>query len=344
MFRRTGSDVERGSLWDMLGFEICGDTSIPCYWREGLLVGTYIFKRTLSSIPVVIFVSMFVFSMMHMLPGDPLMAMVEEMPEDPVAMEALRERMGLNDPVYVQYIRWAGRAVRGDLGQSFRSRLSVTEMIVSRWGPTLQLAMISLTISIIFGVSSGVIASLYRSLWVDNTVMVGALFFLSMPNFWLGLMAIILFSHNLGWLPSIGMGTWQHLIMPGLTMGLSGLGTLSRLTRSTMLEVLGSDYIRTARAKGLLERTVLYKHALRNAMLPVVTVLGMSLGALLGGAVVIETVFARPGIGRLAVGALNGRDFPVTQGVVLVAALMFILANLVTDLSYGFIDPRVRYD
>jgi ABC-type dipeptide/oligopeptide/nickel transport system permease component len=293
---------------------------------------------------VLLLVSIAVFSLLFLLPGDPLLALMEDVSMSPQRMEELREAMGLNDPIYVQYFRYFRNAIRGDLGRSTRSSQPVASVLMAQVGSTLELALAALTISIALGIPSGVLAAINRSRWTDSMVMVLSLLALSMPNFWLGFLLIILFSYNLDWLPSVGAGSVNQLIMPALVLGLGGMGMLARLTRSAVLDTLGQDYIRTARAKGLSRRVVLSNHALRNAFLPILTVIGINVASLLSGAVVVETVFSRPGIGRIAVNAINNRDFPVVQGTVLLAAIFYVLANLAVDLSYGLVDPRIRYD
>lgn len=293
---------------------------------------------------MLLLVSIVVFGMLFMLPGDPLLAIMEDVAISPQRMEELREAMGLNDPIYVQYFRFLRNAIRGDLGRSIRSSQPVAAVLMGQIGSTLELTFAALTISITLGIPFGVVAAINRARWTDSMVMVFSLLGLSMPNFWMGFLLIILFSYNLEWLPSVGAGSMRQLIMPALVLGLGGMGTLARFTRSAVLDTLGQDYIRTARAKGLSERMVLSKHALRNAFLPVMTVIGINMASLLSGAVVVETVFSRPGIGRIAVSAINNRDFPVVQGTVLLAATFYVVANLVVDLSYGLVDPRVRYD
>jgi peptide/nickel transport system permease protein len=309
-----------------------------------VVIRAYAFKRILASVPVLLLVSIAVFGMVFMLPGDPLLALMEEVSLSPQRMEELREAMGLNDPIYVQYFRFFRNALKGDLGRSTRSSQPVAAMLLGQIGSTLELAFAAVTISITLGIPFGVVAAIHRGRWTDSLVMVLSLLALSMPNFWLGFLLIILFSYNLEWLPSVGAGSMRQLILPALVLGLSGMGTLARLTRSAMLDTLNQDYIRTARAKGLAERIILSKHALRNAFLPIMTLIGINLASVLSGAVVVETVFSRPGIGRIAVSAIDNRDFPVVQGTVLLAAVFYVVANLLIDLAYGLVDPRVRYD
>jgi peptide/nickel transport system permease protein len=305
---------------------------------------TYVFRRVLGTIPVLFAVSVLVFSMLHLVPGDPVLAMFDETAVDAETLEQLRESLGLNDPLYVQYFRYLKRVLVGDLGRSIGNNMLVSKIIAQQVGSTIELAIAGLLISTTLGILFGVVSAVRRATWADTGIMFLSLVGLSMPSFWMGLLFIIVFSYNLGWMPSIGAGTLGQLIMPAIVLGLHGLGTTARLTRSSVLEILQQDYVRTARAKGLSGRVVLYKHALRNALLPVMTVIGMNVGGLLGGAVVVETVFTRPGIGRIAVDAISAHNFPVVQGVVLLSALMHVVANLMVDFSYGFVDPRVRFD
>ena len=309
-------------------------------------MAAYTARRVLALVPVLILVSVMVFSMLYLLPGDPLVALVGEEGAQLSAEDAavLRKSLGLDQPMVVQYMRFAGGILRGDLGQSIRSGKPVVRVISEQVTSTLELSSASLVISLSLGIVLGVNAACRRATWGDTSVMLVSLFGLSLPSFWLGLMMIIVFSYGLGWLPSMGGGTLKQLVMPAMVLGLGGMGTLARLTRSAMLDTLNQDYVRTARSKGLVERMVVYKHALRNALLPVVTVIGISLGHILGGSVVVETVFSRPGIGRIVVAAINDRDFPIVQGVVLMSAAMYVLTNLVVDLFYAVIDPRIRFD
>jgi len=309
-------------------------------------LAAYTARRVLALVPVLILVSVMVFSMLYLLPGDPLVALVGEEGAQLSAEDAavLRKSLGLDQPMVVQYMRFAGGILRGDLGQSIRSGKPVVRVISEQVTSTLELSSASLVISLSLGIVLGVNAACRRATWGDTSVMLVSLFGLSLPSFWLGLMMIIVFSYGLGWLPSMGGGTLKQLVMPAMVLGLGGMGTLARLTRSAMLDTLNQDYVRTARSKGLVERMVVYKHALRNALLPVVTVIGITLGHILGGSVVVETVFSRPGIGRIVVAAINDRDFPIVQGVVLMSAAMYVLTNLVVDLFYAVIDPRIRFD
>ncbi|MCK4259187.1 MAG: ABC transporter permease [Halanaerobiales bacterium] len=303
----------------------------------------YIIKRLLQMIPVVIGVSLIVFSLMHLTPGDPVQIMLGEYAQQS-EIDQVRDVLGLNDPIYVQYFRFIGGAIHGDFGDSLYFRKPVMELISARLGYTLTLSVVGMIISYLIAFPVGIISAVKQNTWVDDLGMVGALLGVSMPNFWLGMMLILLFSLKLGWLPASGVGTWKHLILPAVTVGTSGAALTTRLVRSSMLEVIRKDFVRTARAKGLSEKVVIYKHALRNALIPVITIIGLRLGFILGGAVITETIFGRPGVGRLMVDSIFRRDYLVVQGVTLIIAFSILMANLVIDLTYSFIDPRIRYD
>jgi len=295
---------------------------------------------------------MLTFSLTNVLGGDPLLALMGE--EDgrlaPEAEALLREELGLNDPLPIQYLNWLFDAIRGDLGTSIQSGQPVTEALLDRIPVTFQLGMTAWIFAIAFAIPLGMFAAISRNTWKDQAATALALAGVATPSFWMGLMLILVFAVWFRLLPPSGfVNLWddpidgaKHLVLPGITLGVNLIGTVARQTRSAMLEVLGQDYIRTARAKGLLERVVLTKHALRNAMLPVVTVLGLQFANLLGGTVIIEQVFAIPGVGRLALGAVFAQDFPVVQGAVLLAALATLAGNLWADIMYTIFDPRIR--
>lgn len=305
-------------------------------------MGQFVAKRLLMLIPVLFGVSLIVFSIMHLTPGDPALLMLGEH-APPEQLANLREQLGLNDPVPVQYLRWVGRAVQLDLGRSLRSNKPVIEEIAERLPATAELALLAVTLAAAIGIPAGVISALRPNSWLDNTLTVGALAGVSMPVFWQGLMLIIIFSVGLDWLPASGrLGGWQYLVLPVITLGTSATASITRMTRATMLETIQQDYVRTARAKGLSERTTIYRHALRNALIPVVTIIGLELGGLMAGAVITETIFAWPGIGSLAVDAIRSRNFPVVQGVVMTFAISYVMINLIVDLLYAFLDPRLR--
>ena len=330
----------------------------------------YIIKRLLMLIPVLLGVSLFVFVVMHLFTGDPAALMLGQHATQ-AQIEALRQQLGLNDPIWVQFGRFLWQLLHGDLGRSLMSRDSVTGELLARFPATIELALFSLLIATVVGVVVGVISAVKRYSFFDYLSMIGALLGVSMPIFWLGLILIIVFAVNLHWLPvagriDIGMeptaitnlylvdslltGNWdafwsalQHLILPGIALAAYSMAIIARMTRSTMLEVIKQDYIRTARAKGLDEKTVINHHALKNALIPVVTVIGLQLGSLLGGAILTETVFSWPGIGNYTVNAILASDFPVVQASVLLVAGVFVIVNLVVDLLYAYLDPRIHY-
>ena len=304
----------------------------------------YIARRLLQAIVVLFGVSVLVFSMVYLLPGDPVLTMLGDQTavSGDVVVNA-RHQLGLDRPAPLQYGHFLIHALQGDLGRSWRSNQAVTAIILSQLPATLQLTVAGLGLAILIGVVLGLIAAVRQNSWTDNLSMVLALIGVSMPSFWLGLLLIFLFSLRLGWVPATGYGGIQRLILPAFTLGLQAAAIIARLVRSSVLEVLRQEYIMTARAKGLAEFRVLVRHALRNALIPVVTVVGLQFGGLLGGAVIIETVFARQGIGRIAVTAINNKDFPLIQGIVLFAAVVYTLVNLATDIVYAWLDPRIRY-
>jgi peptide/nickel transport system permease protein len=292
--------------------------------------------------PVLIGVSLASFLMLHLIPGDPavLLAGVDALPEQ---LNAIRREFGLSDPMPLQYARYIGRALRGDLGISIRTREPVAATLITRMAFTVQLTLLSLALAVAIGVSAGVIAATHQNTWLDSGIMVLALVGVSMPSFWLGLLLLLVFAGVLHWLPAGGSGGFEHLILPAIVLGTSGAPVIARLTRASMLEVIRQDYIRTLRAHGLSETLVIYRHALRNAINPVITLVGLQFGLLLAGAVVVETVFSLPGIGRLMVTAIFSRDYPVIQGGMLMVAVGFVLVNLLTDLTYAWVNPRIRY-
>lgn len=324
---------------------------------------TYIVRRLLLMIPMLFGAAVIIFGLLQIIPGDP--ASVFLGPEASQEMiDDMRESLGLDRPMIVQLGLYLGRLVRGDLGDSIFQKEPVLKLVLHRLPATLELTLIGLLISVTIGVPLGIVAAVRRGSIIDAGSMIFAQLGVSMPVFWLGILLMFWFAVRLGWLPSIGrgepligaigaafsgqpqalLGSLSHLILPAITLGLHGAAYSSRVTRSAMLDTLSQDYIRTAISKGLSHRIVTYRHALRNALLPVVSVIGLQFGMLLGGAVLTETIFAWPGMGRLAVGAIAQRDIPLIQGIVLVIALLFSLVNLGVDLLYTVIDPRVRYD
>ncbi len=302
----------------------------------------YFARRLLEAIPVIIAVTFIVFVSVRLIPGDPA-RVIAGLEATDATVEAIRADLGLDRPVLLQYVVFLRGLAVGDLGTSYYYGTPVIEEVLRRFPATMELALAGLAISIVVGIGIGVLSAVKRGTWWDRGTLVFAIAGVSMPSFWLALMLIIVFAVDLGWLPAGGYGTWRHLVLPAVTLGLFGAGTIARLTRSSMLEVLRQDYVRTAAAKGLPFRSVLFKHALRNALVPVVTMLGLQLGAFLSRAVVTETVFGWPGIARLTVTAVLDRDFPLIQGSVLWLALVFIAANLFVDVVYAVIDPRIRY-
>jgi peptide/nickel transport system permease protein/oligopeptide transport system permease protein len=304
---------------------------------------TYIARRLLTVIPTLLGVLLAVFLMVRLAPGDPAQLLAGEF-ATPETLADIRQRFGLDQPWHVQLGLYAANVVRGDLGQSVRTRKPVTYELRQYFPNTLRLTLGAMLVALLIGIPAGIIAAIRPGTIFDLLAMLGALIGVSMPVFWFGLMAILIFSVQLGWFPVAGTGTLWHLVLPAITLGTGTAAILARMTRSAMLEVLSQDYIRTARAKGVSGRVVVFKHALRNALIPVVTITGLQFGGLLEGAVITETVFAWPGIGQLLVGSILARDYPVVQGAVLLIAVAFILINLVVDLLYGAIDPRIRYD
>jgi peptide/nickel transport system permease protein len=276
------------------------------------------------------------------LSGDPVFLMLGD-EASPEAVSALREQLGLDEPLPVQYVRYFQTVAQGDFGNSLRERRPVTEIVAERLPATVELASAAILISIVLGVPMGIIAALRRNTAVDRGLMAVAFFGQSAPGFFVGIMLILIFSMQLQLLPSSGRGSWQHLLMPAIALSTYGIASLARLTRSAMLEVLSKDYVRTARAKGLKEAVVQMRHVLRNASIPVITVLGLQIGLAISGAIVIETVFAWPGMGRLIIGAVTNRDYPVIQMAVLLIAASVVFVNFVVDILYGVLDPRIRY-
>jgi peptide/nickel transport system permease protein/oligopeptide transport system permease protein len=303
---------------------------------------TYVGRRILAVIPVLFGVTLAVFSMLFLVPGDPVKIMLAEFVTTPDQIAQMRAQLHLDEPVLKQYARFVGSALRGDLGVSIRSRRPVTAEITENIGSTGQLALASMLVAIGLGVPLGLLAALGRNSWLDVAAMVVALLGVAMPSFWLGFLLIFVFSLHLGWLPATGGGDLLHLVMPAVALGMIAAAIIARLTRSSMLEVLGQDYVRTARAKGLGSGSVIVRHALRNALIPVVTVFGLQFGNLLAGAVIVETVFSRPGLGRLIVGGILAKDFPLVQGTVLFVAAAYVLINVMVDVAYAYVDPRIR--
>lgn len=305
----------------------------------------YVLRRSIIVFPTALAVVTLVFMILHIAPGDPARIGLGQVAtsED---IERARAQLGLDDPLFIQYVRFLARMVTGDLGTSFITHEPVAGLILSRLPVTLQLTFMAMLLSTIVGVSAGVISAVRRNTAYDYLTLTAAVIGYCTPNFWLALLLIIIFSVNLRWLPSIGKQALdlKYVILPTLSLSAPLIAIIARLTRAGMLEVINSDYVRTARAKGLAERAVISRHALRNALIPVVTVLGLQLGSLLGGTVVVETIFSWPGIGWLLFSGISQRDYPVVQGVVLFYSVVFMFVTLAVDIGYSYLDPRVRYE
>ncbi len=305
-------------------------------------MGRFIARRFIMLIPVLIGVSIISFLILHMAPGDPAELLAgEEATKEDIMM--IRHELGLDKPLYVQYFMFLKGIFTGEL-KSLKFGMPVVDVIRPRLYNTLELSLASILIAVIIGIFAGVASATHRYTWIDYLSTIGALLGISMPVFWWGLILILIFSVNLGLLPSGGMGGIRHLILPAIVLGTASTAIIARMTRSSMLDVLRQDYIRTAKAKGLVEKVVIYRHALRNALIPTVTVVGLQFGYMLAGAVLTESVFSWPGVGRLLVEAILFRDFPVVQSALLIIALMFVLVNLMVDMLYAFLDPRIRHE
>ena len=301
----------------------------------------YILKRLLMMIPILLGVTFIIFYMTYITPGDPAVMMLGEQATTE-SLEALREEMGLNDPFLLRYFNYVLNVVQGDFGTSYMTRRGVTDEILARFPTTLQLAFYGTILSIIIGIPLGILSATKQYTVFDSSATALGLLAVSIPNFWLGLMLIILLALNLGWLPPSGIATPASWVLPIITLGTGSAALVMRITRSSMLEVIRQDYIRTARAKGQKESVIIWKHALGNALLPVVTAVGLDFGMLLGGAVLTETIYAIPGLGRYMVDSIRMRDFPIIQGGVLFLAFAFSLVNLLVDILYAYIDPRIK--
>jgi glutathione transport system permease protein len=302
----------------------------------------YFLKRLLGLIPTLLIVAVLVFLFVHMLPGDPArLAAGQDADEQTIAL--VRQELGLDKSLPEQFVSYFGHMVQGDFGTSMRTRRPVSTEIAERFMPTLLLTITSMAWAVVFGMAIGITSAVYRNRWPDRLGMTIAVSGISFPAFALGMLLMQVFSVQLGWLPTVGADSWKHYILPSLTLGAAVAAVMARFTRASFVEVIQEDFVRTARAKGLNERTVIAKHALRNALIPVVTMMGLQFGFLLGGSIVVEAVFNWPGLGRLLVDAVTQRDYPVIQTLVLLFSLEFILINLVVDLLYGFINPTIRY-
>jgi len=331
---------------------------------------SYIIRRVLSLIPTLLGVSIIVFLFLRMIPGDPALALGGEHATEKT-VERIREEFGLNKPLHEQYVTYMSKVLRGDLGRSILSKRPIADEIRVRFPATVELSVCALAVALIVGLPAGIISATKRNTIFDNVAMVGSLLGISMPIFWLGLMLNWFFAVQLGWLPSVTrldagielqritnllivdsiltgnaealLNAIQHLILPAIALGTIPMAIIARMTRSAMLEVLEQDYVRTARAKGLVERVVIIKHALKNALLPIITIIGLQVGVLLSGAVLTETIFAWPGIGRWLYLSILSRDYPIVQGMALFITVLFLLVNLLVDISYAMVDPRIRY-
>lgn len=309
----------------------------------------YIIRRVLSTIPVLLVVAVVVFFLIHLTPGDPAAVILG--PDATVdEINQLREEMGLNDPIFVQFVNWFGKIIRGDLGWSVYMKMPVLDAFIEKLGPTLSLAIFAQILAIVIAIPAGIIAANFRGTKKDQAIMTFTLFGISIPNFLLALLLVLLFAVHLQWFPVAGyqplssglLNHLEYLVLPALALGTIQAALIARVTRASMLDVLNANYIKTARAKGLRRTVVIWKHALKNAFIPILTVIGQSFGQLIAGAVVTETVFNIPGIGQLIINAIMRRDFEVIQGTVLLIALSYVLINLIVDLMYGLFDPRVR--
>jgi ABC-type dipeptide/oligopeptide/nickel transport system permease component len=303
----------------------------------------YALRRLAGTIPVLVVATTLAFLVLQLIPGDPVNLMLGGVPTSLELRENLRRRLGVDKPVHLQYLNFVARAVRGDLGLSFRTRQPVVEAIREQLPATLELAVGGMLIGVTFGMSMGVLAGLRPNSWLDTALMVLAIAGISMPGYWTAMLLIYVFGLRLGWVPIVGSGL-PALILPSIVVGSFAVGDIARLVRSSIVEVRGEDYIRTARAKGLPERRVILRHALRNAMIPVVTLIGLQLGLFVGGGVITETVFARQGIGKMLVDAILEKDYPVVQAIILMITTAYVVANFTVDILYSVLDPRIRYE
>ena len=306
-------------------------------------MGRFLARRLVLTIPVLLGVATLVFSLIHLIPGDPAQAMLgEAAPQSDV--EELRRQLGLDRPLAQQYAAFLGGLVKGDLGTSLRTGLPVTEQIVERMPATFELAAAAMLVAILFSMPLGIAAAVRRGTVVDHAAMTVSLAGVSVPNFWLGPLLAIVFAVELGWLPVSGRGTWGHLVLPAVSLGAALAAILARMTRATMLEELREPYVQAARARGVSKLRAILRHAFRNSLIPVVTLVGLQFGAVLTGAVITETIFAWPGIGRLLIQSIGFRDYPLVQGCILLIAVTYVGVNLLTDMVYGVLDPRIRYE
>jgi len=303
----------------------------------------YVLKRILWLFPIVLGVITLVFFLIHFIPGDPVDIMLGENAR-PMDKQLLHHELGLDKPLFSQYINFLKNIAQGDLGESLHSKQPVLSIILKKYPATMELMLAAIIVALIFSMPLGILSALKQYSFMDNTSLIISLLGISMPNFWLGPLLIILFSLQLGWLPVSGRGGISHLILPAITLGTAMAAILTRMIRSSLLDVLDEDYITTAKAKGLPYKKVILKHALKNALIPVITIVGLQIGALLTGSIITEMIFAWPGLGRLTIQAIYTRDYPLVQGCVLVIAMSYVLVNLLTDMVYTFIDPRIHYN
>jgi len=306
-------------------------------------MGRFILRRVLAVVPVLIAISFLTIVMLRLAPGDPAATLAGET-ATPQQIAAIRHDLRLDQPIYVQYGLFLWDALHGNFGRSLKTNRTVTDELRSRLPHTAKLALAAIIFATVVGIAVGIVSAARQNSWLDNAITIGVITGYSLPSFWVGILLILFFGVRLGWLPFIGDSGPKHLVLPTITLGLQPAAVIARLTRSSMVEVLHHDYIRTAWAKGLRARAVFMRHALKNACIPVVTVIGLQIGSLLGGAVIAEVIFSWPGLGTLVVTAINSRDYPMVQGVVLLAAVTFVGINLLVDLLYGFLDPRIRYE
>ncbi|MDE3156118.1 MAG: ABC transporter permease [Acidobacteriota bacterium] len=306
-------------------------------------MGAFILRRLLLTVPVLLGVATLVFSLIHLVPGDPVQAMLGE-GAAPAEVAQLRARLGLDRPLHVQYEAFLGGLIQGDLGTSLRTNEPVTRAVAERLPATAELAVASMLVAVLVAIPLGVIAAAWRGTGVDYTATTLALLGISIPNFWLGPLLAIVFAVQLGWLPVSGRGGLAHLILPAITLGAPLAAVLARMTRASVLEELREIYVLAARAKGVSRTRAVLHHAFRNSLIPIVTIFGLQFGAVLTGAVITETIFAWPGVGRLLIQSIEFRDYPLVQGCILLIAFTYVAANLLTDLAYGLLDPRIRYD
>ena len=304
-------------------------------------MGQYVLKRMICMVPVVLGVTLLVFLIMHLAPGNPAHLILGENASQEQIVQ-LEEQMGLNKPLTIQYFNYLTKLLRGDLGISYANGTSVTSEIMARFPYTLALTLVAAITSLILALPLGILAAVKQNTWVDNASMIVSLIGISMPIFWLALMLILLFSLKLGWFPVYGANSWRSIVLPAISLGFMNMASISRTTRSSMVETLRQDYIRTAYAKGLSNRTIVMRHAFRNGMLPTITVIGLQIGEMLGGSVLTETVFAWPGVGRLMIQSISARDTPMVMGCIVLMTVCFSFVNLTVDLIYGAVDPRVR--